>query len=112
MPLPSRNVKAWIYSATGLPALASRDAYVREYRPLRLRLLQDAIRMHAPRWVVFLGRSAFDTWKEVAQATFRNGPAGASWASSGSTSFVVARHPTAFGASNAYFDAIGRVLAD
>jgi hypothetical protein len=111
MPLPSRNVSEWIYSATGLPALASRDSYVREYRPLRIRLLREAVRMLAPRRVVFLGVSEFDTWAEVAAAKFDQGPGGAFWGASGPTGFVIARHPTSFGATNAYFDTIGRALA-
>lgn len=111
MPLPSRSLSDWIYAATGVPGLETRDAYVREYRPLRTELLRAAISIYAPRAVVFMGLTESETWAQIAASEFADGPAGALWASSGVTRFVIAKHPTAFGAPNAYFDQIGRALA-
>ena len=52
MPLPSRNMS--------VPALATREAYIERYRPLRTGLLQSAIAAAAPRVVVFVGFTALD----------------------------------------------------
>lgn len=112
MPLPSRNVSHWIYSAlTDVPGLHTREAYLQEYRPKRLALLRDAIRAAAPRAVVFLGLSEAQTWAEIADAPYTQGPEGVQWTRSGSTRFAILKHPTAFGAKNAYFENIGRELA-
>jgi hypothetical protein len=112
MPLPSRNTSQWIYaSLAGVPSLETRESYLRQYRPLRISLLREAIRAAAPRAVVFLGVSERDTWAEIAETRFVNGPAGASWAQVSGTRFVVLTHPTAYGAKNAYFERVGRELA-
>ena len=112
MPLPSRNISQWIYSSLGAaPELQSRDAYLRHYRPLRLALLQRAIREAAPRAVVFIGTSEMETWSAVAGKRFTQGRGGANWCEVGPTRFVVLTHPTAYGAKNAYFEEIGRALA-
>jgi hypothetical protein len=111
MPLPSRNISQWIYSSlTDVPGLESREAYLRRYRPVRLALLQRAIRDAAPRAVVFVGTSETETWSEVAGQSFVQGHGGASWCEVGPTRFVVLTHPTAYGAKNAYFEEIGRAL--
>jgi hypothetical protein len=64
----------------------------------------------APR-VVFLGLSEAQTWAEIADAPYTQGPEGVQWTRSGSTRFAILKHPTAFGAKNAYFENIGRELA-
>lgn len=111
MPLPSRNVSEWIYAATGVPGLETRQAYMRAYRPARLALLRNAIQAAVPQTVVFLGLTEAATWSEIAQATFAEGAGGANWGSSNGTRFVIAKHPMAFGAPNEYFEALGRALA-
>jgi hypothetical protein len=111
MPLPSRSITDWIYSATGVPGLETREAYLRTYRPMRVELLREAIRSAAPRSVVFLGLTGASTWAEIAGGPFTKGPAGADWATAGPTRFVIVKHPTAFGARNSYFEEIGRALS-
>src|SRR5262245_27460390 len=112
MPLPSRNISRWIYSSLSeVPGLESRETYIRRYRPIRLALLQRAIRDAAPTAVVFVGTSEAATWSEVAGHGFVRGPGGASWCEVGQTRFVVLTHPTAYGAKHAYFEEIGRALA-
>jgi hypothetical protein len=112
MPLPSRNVSQWIYgSLCDVPSLETRDSYVQRYRPVRVALIRDALRAANPRAVVFLGTSEKHTWAEIAGSPFVDGPAGASWAEGDSTRFVVLTHPTAYGATNAYFERVGRELA-
>jgi hypothetical protein len=78
---------------------------------LRIELLRAAIRTFAPRAIVFMGLTESETWAQIAPSAFADGPAGALWASSGTTRFVIVKHPTAFGAPNSYFDQIGRALA-
>jgi hypothetical protein len=110
MPLPSRSVSEWIYTASGLPDLATRDAYVQAWQPRRIALLKDAIAVAKPAAVVCLGVSAQPMWSAIAGVRFTPGPGGAFWASSETTRFIVCCHPTAFGARNDDFDAIGRAL--
>jgi len=112
MPLPCRNVSDWIYSAVnGVPELITREAYVDAYRRPRIALLRAAIRASAPRVVVFIGLSETETWAEIADQPFADGPANALWARSGQTRWVILKHPTAFGAKNAYFETIGREIS-
>ncbi len=112
MPLPSRNISEWIYSSlSAVPGLESREAYLRRYRPVRLALLQRAIRGAGPKAVVFIGTSETETWSEVVGQRFVQGPGGAGWCEVGLTRFVVLTHPTAYGAKNAYFEEVGRALA-
>src|SRR3954465_2211844 len=111
MPLPSRNVKSWIYSrVAGVPHLKTRQAYVNHYRLIRCELLRSAIRVAAPRAVVFVGVSEMAKWAEIAETRFAEGSEGAWWARAGTTEFVVVKHPTAFGANNSYFEAVGSSL--
>ena len=74
-------------------------------------MLRNAIQTAKPAAVVFLGVTEARTWSEIAQATFAEGPGGAHWALSNGTRFVIAKHPTAFGARNEYFETMRRVLA-
>lgn len=112
MPLPSRSTTEWIYRDIGdVAALCNRETYVAEFQAKRVALLRSALRSAAPRAVVFIGLSALAAWAEVAGVSFTEGPAGARWASVGQTRYVVVQHPTAFGAKNEYFEAVGRALA-
>ncbi len=113
MPLPSRNLSEWIYAAlVDVPGLARRDTYVDTYRSVRVTLLRAAIEAAAPRAVVFVGLTEAQTRTEIAGVSFAPAPQGALWARSGATRFVIVKHPTAFGARNSYFEAVGRRLAE
>lgn len=92
-----RRLSAWIDSGAGP------FADLREYC--------SRLGEHRPKAVVFLGISESNTWSEIAQGRFVEGPAGACWARVGSTRYVVVTHPTAHGAKNAYFEEVGRELA-
>jgi hypothetical protein len=110
MPLPSRTVSDWIYGATGIPSLSTRTEYVRRFQPQRVALLREAINVAKPRAVIFLGITALETWKLVAGLELVAGAGGALWGNSTHSRFVVSRHPTAFGARNSDFEAIGHAL--
>jgi hypothetical protein len=113
MPLPSRNVSAWIYSSLAdVPGLESRESYLLRYRPVRISLLRDAIRGSVAEGSrAFVGTTESATWAEIAGADFRQGPARADWAHLGPTRFVILNHPTAYGAKNSYFENVGRARA-
>ncbi len=111
MPLPSRNLRQWIYANLEMPELETRDAYQANFVQKRTCLLRETIRQTAPRAVVFLGLLKVKTWQDIAGVVFKEpGAGGALWASHGPTDFVVIRHPTAFGSKNADFDEVGRAL--
>lgn len=114
LPLPSRSVGDWIYGEIAdLPYLRTREAYRRELRPKRIELLGELIDQYEPRVVVMLGWTYRDEWNSLARVPLeeRDSPQpGIRFAQRGKTQFVVCRHPTAFGVTNAYFAEIGRML--
>lgn len=114
LPLPSRSVGDWIYGdISDLPYLMTREAYRMELRPKRIELLGQLIARYEPRAVVMLGWTYRDEWNGLSRALLveRDLPhPGVRFAQRGKTQFVVSRHPTAFGVTNAYFGEIGRVL--
>ncbi|MGH1430029.1 MAG: hypothetical protein ACRBB4_02825 [Neptuniibacter sp.] len=108
MPLPSKNVGEWIYSdLDGVHGVSSREEYVSEYQEVRVKLLQQKVLEASPKLVLFLGKSALDSWTKVVNGQFEEKD-GALWYENRMTKFVVADHPTAFGVKNSYFEAIGR----
>lgn len=108
-PLPSRSVGHWIYSGlTALPYLRSRETYLAELRPKRIKLLRDRIDRHAPRAVVLLGWSYMAVWNELVGSPLdlREEPR-IRIAQRGKTVFIASRHPTSYGVTNQYFAQIG-----
>ena len=114
LPLPSRSVGDWIYGdICDLPYLKTREAYRTELRPKRVELLGRLIDRHEPHAVVMVGWSYSEEWKAITKAPLeeRDTPhPGILVGSRGKTQFVVCRHPTAFGVTNAYFAEIGGML--
>jgi hypothetical protein len=115
MPLPCPRVGQWPWTSLSheLRELRSRAAYLRAFRGKRVEALRAAVERFRPEVVVFLGESqdALRAWSEIAGFGFRATSQGRLEARSTRTRFVVVRHPTAHGVTNAYFEAVGRTLA-
>jgi hypothetical protein len=111
-PLPSPNAQTWHYAEwTTLSELRSRDSYYREWGPRRVQALQEKIKKHQPKAVVFYGSSHDKYWKNIAVTRgevaprsdrrirlLRSGPP---------TTFIAIPHTTSFGLGGAYFDEVG-----
>lgn len=114
-PLPSRSIGHWIYSELqSLPHLKTRESYRMALRDRRMSLLRERIDRYRPHAVILFGWSYCDEWRSLLRTDMAelNEPApGILRGQRGDTTCIVCRHPTSFGAKNAYFEAIGQLLA-
>lgn len=112
LPLPSRSLGDWIYAELNLPELADRDQYSEHLKDRRIRTIRARIDEYRPAAVVFYGLACRSDWQKIADAEFeftatsRHGVA-----QTGSTRFILTRHPVARGTTNDEFCAIGSELA-
>jgi hypothetical protein len=112
LPLPSPNVRRWIYGqCTTIPYLANRVSYRERVEPSRVRSIQERIAEHRPRAVVFLGLRYLSAWSEIAGSPLQREPtSGIAYTISGTTLFVAAKHPAARGVTNDYFRCVGEFV--
>jgi hypothetical protein len=117
LPLPSPDAKHWhnYSSHSALPYLKDRATYEKHVRPHRIVRLQEKLREHTPRWVVFYGSGTQQMahWKNIAEATFGNTSLEDTFvAKRAGTIFVAMKHPARpTGIPNEYFDQVGSILA-
>jgi hypothetical protein len=114
LPLPSPRLNKWIYhnAYKGLPYLDSREAYTRHVAPTRVKHLRECIAEYGPAAVIFYGSGYAHWWRQIAGIDFT--PPGVdrvSAAFSEDTVYVVMRHPAARGLTGAYFETVGRFIA-
>jgi hypothetical protein len=106
---------AWPYGelAPNLPELRTRSSYMQAFWPHRIGIIRNAIRRSRPAVVVFAGmsRHAIQAWGEISGTDFVTNAGGWRDAWAGGTHFVVVRHPTAYGITNEYLEAVGRGIA-
>lgn len=112
-PLPSPSVADWIYAATGIPEIATRNTYIKALQATRISTIRSRIDEHHPRAVVFYGRSYRDKWAAIAGQRFsiNTGLPQLETTIRGSTRLVLAPHPTSHGVPNTLLDLIGRYVA-
>lgn len=111
LPLPSPNVRTWLYASSKLAYLSDRERYRRHIAPRRIERIREHIRTYHPRAVVFLGLAYMSFWQQIAGREFIcQDDAGARVLSAHGTTFVVARHPASRGVTNAYFREVGRLV--
>jgi hypothetical protein len=112
MPLPARSVVAWPYGGAGSVVITDRVTYSAAILPSRIRGIRDLIANHRPRIVVFYGLNARGTWSEIGGGEFVKSETDSfAFHSTHSTLYIMTKHPTAFGATNGDFEAIGRFAA-
>jgi hypothetical protein len=113
LPLPSPGVGKWLfYPKSGLDYLSDRATYTGYVTPGRIEHLRTRIAEHRPGVVTFYGRKYENEWRAISGVDFR--PAriiNVSTARNDHTLFITMPHPTAYGLTNAYFDAIGQLIA-
>ena len=124
MPLPAPSTKFWPYkhlaANPNLVFLANRNTYANKITPQRIKLLNDSndsIQRHQPKVVCFYGFEYLEHWHKLAGAVLQrhelpDNVGGFYSARQNGTFFVAMNHPARIGIKNAYFDAIGRVIAD
>jgi hypothetical protein len=116
LPLPSPSVGEWRYGEWfDEPWLESREAYRDELLEYRIGRLRDLVEERRPEAVVFYSLSYLDYWREIAGRLRRRdlGVGTGDWVwfgEGGGTEFVVCQHPAAFGGTNAFFEAVGRLV--
>jgi hypothetical protein len=93
-----------VFPAPIRPALAA--------SPSRICGIRDLIAQHRPRIVIFYGLNARGTWSALGGGEFvKSENDSFAFHSTHSTLYIMTKHPTAFGATNAEFEAIGRFAA-
>jgi hypothetical protein len=114
LPLPSPGLARWLFYSehSRLPYLRDRATYTNHVVPLRIAHLQERIGQYHPAAVIFYGAGYTSWWREIAGVDFQAAPiAKVAVAEKGPTRFVIMQHPTAYGVTSAYFNAIGRLIA-
>ena len=112
LPLPSPSTTHWLYGEhSDLDMLQDRAAYRAHVVPSRIAALRAMIASHAPRYVVFVGLSYTQHWNSVADTDLPTRPERPVTSPDGRSRMTIARHPSSYGVTNAYFEQIGRTLA-
>lgn len=117
LPLPSPSLGHWLYAQhSHLPALATREAYMRHYAAPRAEHLRQRIDQHKPKAVIFysVNPNYLRWWQAIAGVTFTAQPvlgAPLHIAHHDHTVFVITYHPVAQGIRNDYFHQAGKLIA-
>ena len=109
LPLPSPNVRTWLYAPWNVPYLRDRDSYRQHLIPQRVERIRARVSNYRPRAVVFLGMSYLEHWQKIAGTPLE---VQEDVALAGSdTLYIAVRHPASRGVTNAYFRGVGELLA-
>lgn len=109
LPLPSPNVRTWLYAPWNVPYLRDRDSYRLHLIPQRVERIRARVSTCRPRAVVFLGTSYLKHWQTIAGMPLKVQEQVA--LAEGDTLFIAVRHPAARGVTNAYFRGVGELIA-
>ena len=112
LPLPAPSTNTWYYEKwSSLPYLKNRVAYRNHCLPWRCDHIRSTIQSFQPSLVVFCGFSYFTHWQNISGNRVRFQKKDGFWSGkSGSTLFLIVKHPAAFGITNNYFDEIGNFI--
>ncbi|MDZ8109706.1 MAG: hypothetical protein RM338_29340 [Nostoc sp. DedQUE12a] len=118
LPLPSPNLKHWIYNEhSQLSYLCNRESYENYCLETRINHLSERIKeCHQLKAVIYYGIGYESSWREI---TKKIGDVDFLWRSEGffigrnaQTVFVIAKHPATKGLTNEYFHKIGISIAE
>ena len=110
-PLPSPSTREWLYSQhSQLPYLIDRASYRQAVAEFRIEHLQQRIGEYQPKYVIFYGTSYRRYWEKIIGQEFTTTDNGLSYAEIGLTSFFLVKHPARRGATDKYFDWVGRTI--
>jgi hypothetical protein len=112
LPLPSPNVSNWNYGLwSGLPFLRDRQTYRENCVSWRAEHIKSRIKEYKPKAVVFMGQVYSDYWHTISGSNLDFIEQGGFWAtSSEATTYIISKHPAAYGVTNGYFETIGKLL--
>ncbi len=112
LPLPSPSTRVWHYDEwSNLPYLNNRETYRKYCIQWRCKHIRSRINYNHPKLVVFLGKSFYKNWQQVAgnNVIFQDKGEFLLGASM-NTIFIICKHPAARGVTNTYFEKIGKFV--
>jgi hypothetical protein len=109
LPLPSPNVRTWLYAPWNVPYLRDRDSYRLHLIPQSVERIRARVSTCRPKAVVFLGMSYLKHWQKIAGTPLE--VQGDVAVAGGDTLYIAVRHPAARGVTNAYFRGVGELIA-
>jgi hypothetical protein len=112
LPLPSPSTDHWLYAeCSALPYLSTRDGYREEVGAWRGEHIRSRIAEHQPHAVIFYGTQYQPWWVMITESNFESDQdTRLQTTTNGSTRFLIVQHPTAYGSTNAYYEAAGALL--
>jgi hypothetical protein len=111
LPLPAPSPQHWIYAdCSEIAWLSDRDSYRESILTRRVEYLSGQIETRNPRYVVFFGIAHREYWEEIAGHRFDLVAPGVFAATGDYTTFLIAKHPVAEGATDEYFHQLGQRL--
>ncbi len=111
LPLPSPSTECWLYAQhSGLSYLADRKVYKQTCLPSRIMRLRKRISEYRPAKVVFYGFSYRKSWQEVAGVDLLPESDGVYTGRSGTTRFMLIKHPAARGVTSEYIKRVGGLM--
>lgn len=118
LPLPSPSMNDWLYANhSALPHLKTRSIYRDKFARDRADTMQEKIAAYKPRFVMFYGLHPeyITWWKYIADVPFETiditPKFTADFARDANTTYVISRHPVAFGVTNTYWHTLGQIIA-
>jgi len=122
-PLPCKGSgeKKWLYKKCfehlGLEWLKTRKGFKDKCFPERIKVLEELIKKHKPKAVVFYGLTYKEHWESIAESQdvefekCENGEHKLFFGQNKNTQFVIMRHPAARETNGEYFIKIGKLIA-
>jgi hypothetical protein len=112
LPLPSPGQNAFMYGKiANLPYIKDKGTYTKHCTPFRISHIRDELTRRQPPVLIFYGLGYRTYWEEIAQVTdWEGSPGQYLYATKSQTLSVIVKHPVAYGASNAYYEEIGRFI--
>lgn len=112
LPLASPSTSVWNYGHWSyLPYLKDRKTYLEYCIPWRCEHIRAQIDLYQPKYVIFLGTGYSQFWNAIAgQNNIFENIGAFQAARSKNTLFIISKHPSSRGITNAYFETIGSYI--
>ncbi len=112
LPLPSPHTRIWAYDQwSSITFLATRKSYFQVCAPKRIAHIRERIREIHPQIVIFYGKGYRSFWHAIAGREVKFQDQGGFLAGNNSfATYLIIKHPSARGTSNAYFEKVGAFL--
>lgn len=110
LPLPSPSTAHWLYSATGIEHLSTREAYSERVAPPREQDIRHFIAQYRPETVVFYGLKYRESWERIAQSRFVPVVGQKFFTAENNPKVMLSPHPAAKGPSSSDWEEIGHFI--